>query len=134
MPPRAVLKSPHGPTVVHREVVGVAGNHEEQVALFRQRVRAAHFAGIPIENCYLCKDHGAEVRGEAAVFCKLMRESCFSNAATQCGHYTPLPSLHACSEADMANAAYLQGWWSSRGGLRILRPCASQAPDARGVS
>lgn len=105
--PSDILKGKVGKTATHYELLGITSNLPYQMNLYRQKVREAHFAGVPIRNCFLCKYHGAD-GVERAIFCRLHKESCSSNQAVECNEYRPLPSMEACNEADAVNDEYLR--------------------------
>lgn len=91
---------------VHAEVLGPSADDPDAAReRYRDRVRAAHFAGVPVRNCFLCRYHGADGL-EAAVFCRVRRAPAPSNDAAACGAYRPLPTPAACAAADAANAEY----------------------------
>jgi len=85
------------------EVLGIKyGNKQAQTLLFIKKVREAHFKNIPIKNCYLCKFHG--INGvDNAVFCKLKKIPTPSNAAADCGKYSPMMSMEECVALDAKN-------------------------------
>jgi hypothetical protein len=56
---------------------------------FRQGIDKAYENGIPIRNCFLCKYHGRKFdrNSEGAVYCKVHKKTCNSNAAIDCDAY-----------------------------------------------
>lgn len=94
--------------VVHREFLGKSsGSREEQVLLFKKKVREAHFKKVPLKNCFLCRYHGGD-GAENAVFCKVDKQSVGSNQAVECEKYRPMRSMEECFAKDKENAEYLQ--------------------------
>jgi hypothetical protein len=93
----------HRQSVVH-EGVSPSGEHAKIGYLFRDHVRAAYFAGVPVVNCFLCRFHGSG-GGEAAIFCKLFKEPVQSNNAVDCGHYRPVDAREL-EEIAQRNAAF----------------------------
>lgn len=106
LPPAEVAGYGARRRAAHVEVLGPSGDGEDVAReRYRDVVRAAHFAGVPVRNCFLCRYHGAD-GVEAAVFCKVRRVPAPSNAAATCEAYRPLPTPEACAAADAANAEY----------------------------
>lgn len=85
------------------EVLGIkSGTKQTQTLLFIKKVREAHFNNVPIKNCYICKFHG--INGvDNAVFCKLKKVPTPSNAAADCGKYSPMTSMEECTALDVKN-------------------------------
>ena len=90
------------------EIIGKSsGQKEDQISLFRQKVREAHFKNIPIKNCFLCRYHGGD-GVENAVFCKVDRQSVGSNQAVKCEKYRPLRTMAECLAQDKKNEEFVQ--------------------------
>jgi hypothetical protein len=105
--PQAVRAGSVGVSAVHREILGTASHPYQQRELYKQKIREAHFVGIPIANCFLCKYHGVDGE-ENAIFCKLHKQSYPSNQATECEAYRVLPSLEAYTQIDASNEEYIK--------------------------
>lgn len=105
--PQEVLEGRIGPSAVHREVVGLLPEGIDRMELYRRKVREAHFAGVPIRNCFLCRYHGLDGI-EHAIFCKLHKQSWQSNTAVECEAYRPLGTPGECARVDAANDAYVK--------------------------
>src|SRR4029079_5007153 len=56
--PLDVLQGRIGPSAVHRAVVAPLSEGIDRMQLYRSKVREAHFSGVPIRNCFLCRYHG----------------------------------------------------------------------------
>lgn len=113
--------------VPHLEVVPEdALKKEDGWRVFRQKVREAHFAGVPVRHCFLCRYHGADRYGEG-IRCKAKRRSCEVNEAVGCTMFKPLPTPEACDQADAANDEYLRTWKEKRGARREERRLTSGA-------
>jgi hypothetical protein len=94
--------------ISHFEMLGKSsGKKDEQVLLYRQKVREAHFRTVSIKNCFLCRYHGGD-GVENAVFCKVDRKSVGSNQAVECEKYRPLRTMVECLELDKKNEEYVQ--------------------------
>ena len=61
--------------------------------LFTDQVRLAAEREVPIKNCYLCRYHGNNWKGDStqSIYCKTFRKPCNSNEASQCDRYRPDP-------------------------------------------
>lgn len=59
--------------------------------LFTDQVKLAAERGVPIKNCFLCRYHGSNWKGDSkeSIFCKALRKPCSSNEASQCDLYRP---------------------------------------------
>lgn len=94
--------------ILHLEVLGKSsGEKEEQISLFRQKVREAHFNNVPLKNCFLCRYHGGD-GVENAVFCKVDRQSVGSNQAVECEKYRPMRTMSECLAQDKTNEEFVQ--------------------------
>jgi len=94
-------------TVTYYEVLGKASDREYQISLYRQQVREAHFKGVPIKNCFLCRYHGGD-GVENAIFCKIAKQSVPSNEAVECAKYRTFSNMDECIEQDKKNDEYTQ--------------------------
>lgn len=91
---------------IHYQVLGLAArSRKDQAVHYRDAVRTAHFAGVPVYNCWLCVYHGAAYAG---IFCRFYKKTCRTNTAVQCPRYRPFPTLTACHARDHENAVYRQ--------------------------
>ena len=108
----------------HVEYIGKAiYDNSEYTVLFKEKVTAAFFGGVPVKNCFLCRFHGADDDNQA-VFCKKLLAPKESNAAAECPKFWPFNSLEEYISADIVNAEYKQnrkrssntGYWDQ---LRI---------------
>lgn len=105
---------------------------------FRQLVREAHFEGISVRNCYVCRRHGIGIF-EDPIFCKALRKGCESNAAATCPQFSPFRSPEECAAAEARNLLYVETrekerleQWEARTGFRKRPSSAStQAEQAR---
>ncbi len=63
--------------------------------LFREFVIEAHKRGFSIKNCLLCRFSGQnwDQLSEETIFCKKERQTCNSNAATDCRHFWLKPDV-----------------------------------------
>jgi hypothetical protein len=75
--------------------------------LYKQQARIAHFNGIPIRNCYVCRYHGGD-GVENAVFCKVNKRSVGSNEAVECEKYHPFNSMAECLAQDKRNDDFVR--------------------------
>lgn len=94
----------HRRGVVHEEIL--PSDERPSPDAFTRRVRGAHFRGVPVRNCFLCRYHG-DGGFEAAVFCKIKRTATNSNAAAECDKYTPV-SAAELRQIDRKNAEFAQ--------------------------
>lgn len=105
--PGTIIKRLVGPTAVHREVLGLVYDRDGQIELYRQKVREAHFNGVRIQNCFLCRYHGGDGI-ENAVYFKIRKESHASNDAVGCAHYRLPASPSEYAQIDAVNDAYVR--------------------------
>lgn len=119
LPPDEVAAHRIWRTAAHVEVIGPSsvglGVVQER---YRDRVRAAHFAGVPVRNCFVCRYHGTGGL-EAAVFCRVRREPVSSNEAATCEAYRPFGTPEVCAAADEANARRGEAYWRARVARRV---------------
>jgi hypothetical protein len=97
------------PRALCRQVVGRTDRlgPADRPDVFRQKVREAHFTGIAVRNCYVCRRYGIGF-GDHPIFCKELRKACDSNEAADCPLFSPFSSPRECDAADARNLAYIE--------------------------
>lgn len=81
-----LVREPQGWGIGGREI----GVFERQRGkLFIEQVKATAREGVPIKNCYLCRYHGNNGKGDLtkSIYCKTFRKACNSNEASECDRY-----------------------------------------------
>jgi hypothetical protein len=102
-------------------------------SLFRQKVRDAHFEGVAVRNCFVCRRHGIGIF-EDPIFCKALKKGCESNAAATCPQLSPFRSREECEAAETRNLLYIEDrekqrleQWKARTGRFRKRPSPASA-------
>ena len=100
-------------------------------SLFKQKVREAHFEGVAIRNCFVCRRHGIGIF-EDPIFCKALKKGCESNAAAACPQFSPFRSREECDAAEARNLLYIENrekqrleQWKPRTGKFRKRPSSA---------
>lgn len=79
----------------------------DPATVFERRSVEAHFNGVAIRSCFVCRFHGADGIN-AAVFCKKHRESCSANTAADCRDYAPVRSKNEYQTLKARNARWAE--------------------------
>lgn len=122
------------PRALRKEILGRSSERSdlERPGIFIAKVREAHFDGLPVRNCYVCRHHGIGL-GEQPIFCKAHREACPSNAAVHCGDFRPFRSREECDAAEQRNLAYVEKreeQWLEELEARTRRYTAQRRPSS----
>jgi hypothetical protein len=102
---------------------------------FRQMVREAHFEGVAIRNCFVCRRHGIGIF-EEPIFCKALKQGCESNEAATCPQFSPFSSPEEGAAAETRNLLYVENrekqrleQWKARTGRFRKRPSLASTQD-----
>ena len=126
MPIKDALVAEQSEICRYFKLLGLAADDDKkQRNLFVNLIREAHFSGVQVKNCYMCKYHGWATRSKT-IFCKLLKTETYSNDATKCNYYRIFKNMNECERADKNNKDY----WSYRG-FDVVSESVSDGPKGK---